>query len=181
LKATLGLEDEAGFTMVSPVKRTWSRRGQTPTFRTRIDHHDRLNLFGILLVSSTGKKIRLSIKSDWETLTGEKVIVFLRQVLRLVRGHLVLVWDRHPIHRRALVKQFIASQMRLHVFEFPVAAPELNPAEYIWSQTKEYTAGTAPHDKDELRANVFAGIARTRISQKRLSACLRNSKVRWFD
>lgn len=167
--------------MVSPVKRTWSRRGQTPTFRTRIDHHDRLSLFGILLVSTTGKKIRLSIKSYWDTLTGEKVIIFLEQVLRLVRGHLVLVWDRHPIHRRALVKQFIASKKRLHVFEFPVAAPELNPAEYIWSQTKEYTAGIAPHNKDELRANVLAGISRTRVSQKRLSACLRNSKVPWFD
>lgn len=181
MNATLGLEDEAGFTMVSPVKRTWSRRGQTPAFRTRIDHHDRLNLFGILLVSSKGKKIRLSIKSYWDTLTGEKVIAFLKQLLRLVRGHLVLVWDRHPIHRRALVKQFIASQKRLHVFEFPVAAPELNPAEYIWTQTKEYIAGTAPHDKDELQTNVFAGISRTRISQKRLSACLRNSKVAWLD
>ena len=167
--------------MVSPVKRTWSRRGQTPAFRTRIDHHDRLNLFGVLLVSPKGKKVRLSIKSYWDTLTGEKVIAFLKQVLRLVRGHLVLVWDRHPIHRRALVKQFIASQKRLHVFEFPVAAPELNPAEYIWTQTKEYIAGTAPHDKDELQTNVLAGIARTRISPKRLSACLRNSKVVWFD
>jgi hypothetical protein len=62
-----------------------------------------------------------------------------------------------------------------------VAAPELNPAEYVWTQTKEYIAGTAPHDKDELQTNVFAGIARTRISPKRLSACLRNSKVVWFD
>jgi transposase len=31
----------------------------------------------------------------------------------------------------------------LHVFEFPTAASELNPAEYVWMQTKEYVAGTA--------------------------------------
>ena len=167
--------------MISPVKRTWSRRGKTPVFRTSIDHHARLNLFGVLLVSPKGKKIRLSIKSHWDTLTGEKVIVFLKQILHLVRGHVVLVWDRHPIHRRALVKDFIDKQKRLHVFEFPVAAPELNPAEYIWAQTKEYTAGTAPHDKYELQTNVFTGIARTRVSQNRLLACLRNSKIVWFD
>jgi transposase len=167
--------------MVTPVKRTWSRRGQTPVFRTSIDHHERLNVFGVVLVSPKGKKIRLSIKSYWETLTGEKAIAFLKQILCLVRGHIVLVWDRHPIHRRALVKEFIEKQKRLHVFEFPVAAPELNPAEYVWTQTKEYTAGTAPHDKYELQTNVFAGIARTRASQNRLFACLRNSKVDWFD
>lgn len=181
MDATLGLEDEAGFTMVSPVKRTWSRRGQTPVFRTSIDHHDRLNILGVVLVSSKGKKIRLSVKSYWNALTGEEVIAFLKQILRLSRGHIVLVWDRHTIHRRVLVQEFIRSQKRLHVFEFPVAAPELNPAEYIWTQTKEYTAGTAPHDKYELQANVFAGISRTRISQKRLFACLRNSKIVWLN
>lgn len=167
--------------MVSPVKRTWSRRGQTPVFCTSINHHDRLNVLGVLLVSPKGKKIRLSIKSYWDTLTGEEVVAFLKQILDLVRGHIVLVWDRHPIHRRALVKEFIRTRKRLHVFEFPVAAPELNPAEYIWTQTKEYTAGTAPHDKYELQTNVFAGISRTRISQKRLFACLHNSKLGWSN
>ena len=167
--------------MVSPVKRTWSRRGQTPVIRTSIDHHDRLNVLGVVLVSPKGKKIRLSIKSYWDTLTGEKVLAFLKQILRLVRGPIVLIWDRHPIHRRALVKEFIETQKRLHVFEFPVAAPELNPAEYVWPQAKEYTAGTAPHDKYELQTNVFAGISRTRISQKRLLACLRNSKIDWLN
>ena len=181
MNATLAFEDEAGFTMVSPVKRTWSRRGRTPVFRTSIDHHDRLNILGVLLVSPKGKKIRVSIKSYWDTITGEKVVAFLKQILRLIRGHIVLVWDRHTIHRRVLVKEFIQSQKRLHVFEFPVAAPELNPAEYVWTQTKEYTAGTAPHNKYELQVNVFAGISRTRISQKRLFACLRNSKIDWLD
>jgi transposase len=181
LNATLGLEDEAGFTMVSPLKRTWSRRGQTPVTRTSIDHHDRLNILGILLVSSKGKKICLSIKSYWHSLTGEEVIAFLNQVLQLVRGYIVLVWDRHPIHKRKVVQTFIQSQKRLVVFEFPVAAPELNPAEFIWTQTVEYVAGTAPHDKFELQANVFAGISRTRISQKRLFSCLHGSTLDWIN
>jgi putative transposase len=181
LNATLVLIDEAGFTMVSPVKHTWSRRGQTPVTRISIDHRDRLNIFGALLISPKGKKIRLSVKSYWSTLTGEEAIAFLKQILRLADGQIVLVWDRHMIHKRVLVKHFIESQKRLHVFEFPVAAPELNPVEYVWTQTKEYTAGTAPHNKYELQTNVFAGISRTRGSQTRLFACLRNSKLKWLD
>lgn len=167
--------------MVSPLKRTWSRRGQTPVIHTSIEHHDRLNLLGVLLVSPKGKKIRLSIKSYWHALTGEDVIAFLKQILHLIHGSVVLVWDRHPIHRRKAVQDFIRTHTRLLVFEFPIAAPELNPAEFIWTQTVEYIAGSAPHDKCELQANVFAGISRTRNSQKRLFSCLLGSKLKWLD
>jgi len=149
--------------------------------RTSIDHHDRLNILGALLVSPKGKKIRLTIKSYWYSLTSEEVIAFLKQLLRLVRGFIVLVWDRHPIHKRTAVQEFIQAHKRLVMFEFPVAAPELNPAEFIWTQTKEHIAGTAPHNKYELQSNVYRAIARTRISQKRLFACLRGSRLAWFD
>ena len=107
-------------------------------------------------------------------------MAFIQQLLRIVSGPLVLVIDRHPIHRRKLVQEFIAQQERLHVFLFPVAAPELNPVEYVWTQLNEYAAGTAPHNTDELQTNVFAGIARTRNSNKRLLACFHHSPVDWI-
>ena len=166
---------------MSPLKRTWARRGQTPVLRTSIDHHQRLNLLGVLLVSPDGKRMRLSIQSYWHNLTGEDVISFLKQILRLVPGPIVIVWDRHPIHKRKAVQEFLATQNRLHTYYFPVAAPELNPAEFIWTQISEYTAGTAPHNRHELRTNVFAAIARTRKSQNRLRACLLGSRLDWFN
>jgi len=108
------------------------------------------------------------------------MIAFLQQILHLVAGPLALVLDRHPIHKRKLVQEFMAKQKRLHVFYFPVAAPELNPVEFVWTQMNEYTAGTAPHNSDELQANVLAGLARTRNSKKRLLACLHQSNVKWI-
>ncbi|MGH7220831.1 MAG: transposase [Nitrospiraceae bacterium] len=173
--------DESGFSLVSPLKRTWSRRGQTPVQRTSIAHNERLNLLGALLISPNGREIRLSIRSYWHSLTGKEVIAFFKQLLRIVPGHLVLVIDRHPIHKRRLVQDFIAEQKRLHVFYFPVAAPELNPVEYVWTQVSEYTAGTAPHNRGELEANVFAGVARTRNSKRRLLACLHLSQIDWIS
>ena len=179
--ATLVLEDESGFSLVSPLKRTWSRRGQTPVRKTSIDHHQRLNLLGALLVSPKGKRIRLCVRSYWHSLTGKEVIVFLQQILDRVSGSIVLVWDRHPIHKRKMVQEFMARHKRLHMFYFPVAAPELNPAEFIWTQATEYTAGTAPHNGKELRTNVFNAIARTRLSQKRLFACLLGTHLNWLN
>jgi transposase len=133
------------------------------------------------LVSPKGQRIRLSIQSHWHHLTGEDVITFLKQILRLVRGPLVLVWDRHAIHKRALVQDFLAAQKRVHRFYFPVAAPELNPTEFVWTQLCEYTAGTAPHNRHELRTDVLAAVARTRQSPKRLHACLLGSRLDWIN
>jgi putative transposase len=175
------LEDESGFSLVSPLKRTWARRGQTPILRTSIDHHLRLNLLGALLVTPKGKRIRLSVRSYWHSLSGQEVIAFLQQILRLISGPIVLVWDRHPIHKRRAVQDFIEAHNRLHMFYFPVAAPELNPAEFIWTQTTEYLAGLAPHNGKELQQYVFSGVARLRVSQKRLRACLLGSRLDWFN
>ncbi len=165
--------------MVSPLKRTWAPRGQTPTIRTSIEHHLHLHLFGALLVLPEEQGLRLSVKTYWHNLTGKEVIAFLQQLLNQVTGHLVLVWDRHPIHQRKMVQAFLATQPRLHVYDFPVAAPELNPVEFVWTQLSEFTAGTAPHDHLELQVNLFTAIARTRNSQKRLRACLLATHLNW--
>jgi transposase len=166
--------------LVSPLKRTWSPRGQTPIIRTSIQHHERINLLGALFVLPDGKKIKLTTKSYWHSLTGDEVISFLKQILRTIPGTIVLVWDNHPIHKRQKVQEFLATQGRLHVFHFPICAPELNPVEFVWNQVSEHTAGTAPHDKEELQSNVFAGIARTRSSQKRLRACFLGTRLDWL-
>jgi transposase len=180
LKATLIFEDESGFSLVSPLKRTWSPCGQTPVVRTSLDHHQRLNLLGAVQVPFQGTKaLRLRVRSFTCTLTGIQVIVFLKQLLRLVQGELVLVWDNHPIHQRKAVEEFMAHEPRLHVYCFPACAPELNPAEFPWTQLKEHTASTAPHDLPELRRNVRTGTAKIRRSQSRLRYCLKASQLSW--
>lgn len=171
--------DESGFSLVSPLKRTWAPRGQTPTVRTSLQHNARLNLIGVLCVTPAERKIKLHLQSYRKSICGEEVIRFLKHLLRQVKGPIVMVWDKHPIHRRRKVKDFLAHHPRIHVYEFPTSAPELNPTEFVWTQVSEYTAGTAPHNSAELQTNVFGGIARTRRSQRRLWACLFASDLPW--
>ena len=171
--------DESGFSLVCPLKRTWAPRGQTPTIRTSIQHNERLNLIGALRVSSGQRQIKLHVNSYWHSLAGDEVIAFLQHLLHHIAGPIVLLWDRHPIHRRCKVKDFLACHPRLHVYEFPTGAPELNPSEGVWTQVSEHTASTAPHTSPELQANVYAGIARTRRSPSRLWACLLGSDLPW--
>ncbi len=165
--------------MVSPIKRTWAPRGQTPTLHTSLEHNVRLNLIGALCVTPAQRKLKLHVQSYRKPISGDQVIRFLEYLAQAIPGSLVMVWDKHPIHRRRKVQAWLAHYPRFHVYEFPTSAPELNPAEGVWTQISDYTASTAPHNAMELRANVFAGVARTRHSQKRLWACIWSSVLPW--
>lgn len=171
-------EDETGFSLVSALKRTWAPRGQTPTVLTSLDHHERLNLLGGLRVSPGKRRMKLMVRAHRRTLRGEEVIAWLTGLLRRVRGPIVLVWDQHPIHQRKKVQAFIAAQPRVHVYEFPTGAPELNPVEWIWQQVTDVTASTAPHNRFELRTNVMAAVARVRRSPRRLWAGFAGAKLK---
>jgi putative transposase len=164
---------------VSPLKRTWAPRGETPTIWTSVEHNERFNLIGGLCLTPGARKLKLYVRSYWDTVTGEQVVDFLEHLLAHVPGPIVLLWDKHPIHKRKVVKAFLSRHPRVMVEWFPTAAPELNPTEGVWAQVSEYTASTAPHSKAELQRNVMAGLARTRRSQRRLWACILGSELPW--
>jgi transposase len=161
------------------LKRTWAPRGQTPKVRTSLQHHQRINVIGAVVITPAGRKVKLRAKRHEVNLTGEQIIDFLKHLLRRVRGPILLVWDRAPIHQRKKVQEVIGRQKRLDVYNFPTCAPELNPVEFVWTQAKEYLTGTAPENISQLRKNVQAALQRTRVSQKRLRACLHASDLAW--
>ena len=171
--------DESGYSLVSPLKRTWARRGQTPVIRTSIEHNQRLNLIGAWCLTPGGRKVKLHVQATWTAMAGPQVVRFLRLLLRSIRGPLLMVWDKHPIHKRQLVTGFLEHHPRIEREWFPTCAPELNPMEFVWTQVSEATASTAPHNAHELEINVRRGVARTRGSQKRLRACLAASGLPW--
>lgn len=147
--------------------------------RTSISHYNRINIIGALLISPKQKRIRMHTRLHHVNITGQQVVAFLNRLLHNVYGPIVLVWDNHPIHNRKLVKQFITEHPRLHVFNFPSYAPELNPAEGIWTQTTAYIAGSAPHNVTELQVNLRAGLRHSRNSVSRLWACVHMSDLPW--
>lgn len=171
--------DESGFSLVSALKRSWSQRGCTPVARTALNHHQRLNLFGALLISPGLRSIRLSVHSFQCSLRSKHTLIFLRQLLARIPGPIVLLWDNHKIHLSPPVDEFIQQHPRLHVYQFPTCAPELNPVEFVWTQVDEHNAGYAPHNMQELCERTNSGVARTRNSRRRLLACLKTSGLSW--
>ena len=106
------------------------------------------------------------------------VLDFLRHVQRHLHRPIVLFWDGGSIHRRRLVKECPASgRMRLYVCRFPAYAPELNPAEYVWTHGKRCLANGTTHDNDELSKDLRTALGRIGRSQHLLKACLRMSDL----
>ena len=85
-----------------------------------------------------GARTRLYFQTREGTYNEESLIEFVRELRRHFRGQqVILLWDGLPSHRSRLMTQFLAGQQHwLEVRRLPAYAPELNPAEGLWSNIK---------------------------------------------
>jgi len=65
------------------------------------------------------------------------------------------------------------------VHYFPAYAPELNPAEYVWTRADHELANGVPDDLRELRARLADATRRLRRSQALLWSCIYASDLPW--
>ncbi len=112
-------------------------------------------------------------------ITGAEVISFLGQLLRHVRGPLVLLWDGGTIHRRRDVRAFLQRHPRVLVHRLPSYAPELNPDEFVWTQAKRERSNTEHDGLVSLTLHVVRSLQRIGRSQARLRSCLQASDLPW--
>lgn len=86
-------------------------------------------------VTPTG---RLFLKTHEHSITSLEVVAFLGQLLRMIPGLLLIIWDGIPTHRSKVVKAYLSSgaAQRIHLEQLPGYAPDLNPTEWVWSYLK---------------------------------------------
>lgn len=151
--------------MLQPlVRRTWAPVGQTPILRPNARRNRRVSAIGAFTISPIARRMNayVALHRD-ETIRSPQVVAFVRQLLRSIRGPVILIWDRSNTHRSKETKAYLASQPRLHVEQLPAYAPNLNPQEQIWGHSKTNgLANYCPDDTAELRekaAETFAEIA----------------------
>jgi transposase len=170
--------DESGFLLIPTVRRTWAPKGCTPLLVHRY-RHDRLSVISGLALSPRNRRVALYLQCRSRNLTGLDIRAFLRHLLRHLRGPVVLLWDRGPIHRRREVSAFLARHPRLQVHLFPAYAPELNPAEFVWTQADAALANGVPDDLATLYQDLRRATQRLRGSQRLLWSCIYASDLPW--
>lgn len=169
---TILFVDEAGVYLLPFVARTWAPVGATPILRAP---RSRDHLSVISAVTPDG---RLFTHIQQDAFNGVAIVAFLRQLLRHVRGKLLVVWDGASIHRCQAVKTFLArgAATRLHLERLPAYAPELNPDEGVWNLLKRgELKNRCCHDLDELRWELGLALRWLRRRPHRLQACFRHA------
>jgi transposase len=89
-------------------------------------------------------------------LTVELFVELLKKLMHRRKKAVHMVVDGLPAHKKALVKQYVASTNgKLTLYFLPGYAPDLNPDELMWSHTKRTGVARRPLRKGEnLEENV---------------------------
>ena len=150
--------------------------GQTPILFHR-DRHDRISTISGIAVSPKRFHCTLYCQLYEDNIQGEEVAVFLRYLLRQVRGHLIALLDNGRTHRSDPVRELLARTSRLHLVPFPPYAPELNPDEGVWNHLKSTLANGRPDTQADLMDVLAKEICRLAASQHLLRACIQQSDL----
>jgi transposase len=152
--------DETGFRLQPVNRRTWAPSGQTPVQRAW-DRYDRLSVIGAVVLSPTRRRIGTPSQVHKDNIRTDEVVDFIRELRKRYRRHLIICLDRWSVHRSA-AKHIAASQMQQIDFEWlPAYAPELNPVEARWSNTKYADlANFVPDDVRQLKRSVCSSLKR---------------------
>lgn len=118
----------------------------------------------------------------YDNIAQEEVCVFLRELLRQLRGPLIVLLDNSSTHHDEgdLLQKLLARHPRLHIEHFPAYAPELNPDEGVWALAKKDLANGCPKDADELMESVISTIDGIRTSPAKLRGCILQSDLPLF-
>ena len=85
------------------------------------------------------------------TYNSARVAAFLRDLLKHLRGRIIVVWDNGRMHKGPAIRQLLKRNPRLTLEWLPPYAPELNPVEQLWSHLKfGHCANFIPDDLQHL-------------------------------
>src|SRR5262249_45618487 len=111
--------DESGFCLLPHAVRTWAPRGQTPILRVKLTRDHLSAISGLTLDGQLFAQVQEA------AYTAEAVVGFLRQLLRQLRGKVLVIWDGSPIHQGQPIKDWLAAgaAKRMHLERLPGYAP----------------------------------------------------------
>ena len=170
--------DESGFLLIPNVRKTWAPVGCTPLVRHSYVR-DKLSAISAVSVSPRRTRLGLYMHLHEANITGTGVVVFLRHLLRHLRGPVDLLWDGGSIHKSEEIKTFLRDHPRLKPHRFPAYAPELNPDEFVWTKMKSDLANGVPEGLAELETEVRRSFRRIHDSQDLLWSCIFASDLQW--
>ncbi|MGA3088330.1 MAG: IS630 family transposase [Terriglobales bacterium] len=180
LGAHLVFADESGFLLIPYVAKTWSPQGCTPVHYYHQRRRDKVSVISGISVSPRRQRLGLYYQLYFDNIGQEEVRRFLCELLRHLRGPVIVLLDNSSTHQGAPLQRLLRRHRRPHIEHFPSYAPDLNPDEGVWSLAKRALANSCPDDLEELVEDVVDSITAIRISTRKLRGCIVQSGLPSF-
>lgn len=140
--AEIAWGDESGLCSTEYGGRGYAPIGETPEIRPSERQRERVNY-----IASVSNQGRVQFMLYTCTLAAEQFIQFCKRLIAKRRHKLFWIVDRHPVHRQAVVKQWLKKHCKqIELFYLPSYSPQLNPVEYFNGDVKQ-----GVHDKSPTR------------------------------
>lgn len=131
--------DESGFRADAVHGKTWAPRGQRPVIERP---GQRQSISAASAISAKGGFWFATYQGG---LTGELFVELLKKMMHRRKKPVRLIVDGLPAHKKALVKDYVASTAgKLTLHFLPGYAPDLNPDELVWSHAKRTGVARSP-------------------------------------
>jgi transposase len=136
--------DESGFRADAVHGKTWGVRGHTPVVQRPGQRQ------AISAASAVNAKGGFWFCTYAGALNAELFVVLLQKMMRYRKRPVHLVLDGLPAHKKACVREYVASTKgKLTLHFLPGYAPDLNPDELVWSHVKRTGVARRPLRKGE--------------------------------
>lgn len=138
--------------MLQPLRRrVWAPRGDTP-IQYAWDRHDRITALVAITRAPWAARLGLHYTLLDHNARAPDFVQFIRDIHTCLHRPIILVCDRLKAHQSAIHRLAERHADWLKVEWLPPYAPDLNPVEDVWSQSKYGDlANFIPDDIDNLR------------------------------
>lgn len=165
--------------MAPLLRRTQAPRGKTPILKQKATHRDHVSVLAALSYSPTRNRPSLYFQTLPDGyFNSERVADFVKQLLRHLRGPVIIVWDRGSMHKGPPIRQLEMEFARLSFETLPPYAPDLNPVESLWKYVKyDELANYAPSGVEELDQTIIFKLQQIHHNGQRLQTFLSMSDL----
>lgn len=169
--------DESGH-LLQPLRRqVWAPKGQTP-LQYAWDRHDRITAIAALSLAPWAARVGLHYTLHDHNARTADFVQFIREVHNHLRRPIILVCDRLPAHRAAVRRLHNEGATWLAVEWLPPYAPDLDPVEDVWNQSKYADmANVVPDDIDDLRQQLHNVLETYRHEPNRLHSFFKAARL----
>jgi putative transposase len=173
------LIDETGLFLNPLLRRTLAPQGCTPEFLAPAGHRHRLSVIAGISISPVRRNLGLYFQTRPNGyFKNTDVAAFVREVLRHLRGPVIVVWDNGSMHRGPAIRELLADFPRLSIENLPPYAPHFNPVEQLWSHLKlGHLCNFSPPTVEVLNEQTTSFLTGAKIDPLRLRSCYNNTPL----